>query len=65
MKTDLPKAIICDLDGTLAIIDHRSPFDASTAMDDLLNLPVANVIDVYSHQKEVPVSLFLVSGRDD
>lgn len=62
---ELPKAIICDLDGTLALIDHRSAYDASAAMDDILNLPVANVVRVYANQKDIPVALFLVSGRDD
>jgi hydroxymethylpyrimidine pyrophosphatase-like HAD family hydrolase len=59
------KAIICDLDGTLAIIDHRNPYDASTAMDDILNDPVANVIRVYANQQDIPVSLILLSGRED
>src|SRR6218665_209089 len=34
---DLPKAIICDLDGTLALMNGRNPFDASKRDEDELN----------------------------
>lgn len=58
----LPPAIICDLDGTLAIIDHRNPFDASTCEADELNEPVADIVKGYhasGHQ------IILLSGRTD
>ncbi|WP_100504056.1 AAA family ATPase [Mycobacteroides abscessus] len=32
---DLPYAVICDIDGTLAHMTNRSPYDASKALDDL------------------------------
>jgi predicted kinase len=35
---ELPKALICDLDGTLAILNGRNPFDASTCEEDKLNM---------------------------
>jgi predicted kinase len=38
----LPKAIICDLDGTLALHNGRNPYDASTCDEDLVNMPVAD-----------------------
>jgi hypothetical protein len=60
-----PKAIICDLDGTLAIIDHRSPYDASTAIDDVLNAPIGNILEVYSHQTLYDIRVILVTGRYD
>ena len=59
------KAIICDLDGTLALLNGRSPYDASRAEEDLLNDPVANLIEVYAHQKLHDIDLILMSGRDD
>lgn len=62
---NLPKAIICDLDGTLALIEHRSPYDASTAEQDILNNPIANILHVYSHQTEFPIDIILLSGRDE
>jgi hypothetical protein len=61
----MKKAIICDLDGTLAHIDHRDPYDASTCEEDLLNEPVANILTVYSEQKEFEIAILLVSGRED
>ena len=59
---DLPKAIICDLDGTLALMNGRNPFDASRCDADLLNEPVANLLKNY-HQ--LRYKILLVSGRED
>ncbi|WP_310556853.1 AAA family ATPase [Flavobacterium sp.] len=59
---DLPKAIICDLDGTLALMNGRNPFDASKCDQDLLNEPVANVLKNY---KQLGYKILLVSGRED
>jgi hypothetical protein len=64
-KADLPRAIICDLDGTLALLGKRSPYDTARSSEDILNLPVANVIEVYAHQKTYDVRLILVSGREE
>jgi predicted kinase len=58
----LPKAIICDLDGTLALTNGRNPFDASTCDQDLLNEPVANLLKNY---KTLGYKILLVSGRED
>lgn len=44
---ELPKAIICDLDGTLALMNGRNPFDASKCDEDEINNPVANVLRNY------------------
>lgn len=59
---DLPKAIICDLDGTLALLNGRNPFDASKCDEDLLNEPVANVLKNY---KSLGYNILLVSGREE
>lgn len=64
-STGLPRAIICDLDGTLALLGKRSPYDTARATEDLLNLPVANVIEVYANQKAFDVRLILISGREE
>lgn len=58
----LPKAIICDLDGTLAIIDGRNPFDAQGCENDLLNIPVANAVKNYA---DLGHKVLLLSGRSD
>lgn len=59
---ELPKAIICDLDGTLALMNGRNPFDASKCDEDELNNPVANVLRNY---KKLGYKILLVSGRED
>src|SRR5512135_3110256 len=43
----LPLAIICDLDGTLALLNGRSPYDASMCLDDGLNVPIAHIVRTY------------------
>jgi len=58
----LAKAIICDIDGTLAIIEGRSPFDATLCEQDALNEPIANIVkDEYAKGTHI----FLFTGRKD
>jgi hypothetical protein len=45
----LPFAIICDMDGTLALRGDRTWFEWSKVGQDTLNLPVARVLDVFKH----------------
>ncbi|MCU0350376.1 MAG: hypothetical protein MUF43_06030 [Flavobacterium sp.] len=59
---DLPKAIICDLDGTLALMNGRNPFDAARCDHDLLNEPVGNLLRNY---KKLGYQIILVSGREE
>jgi len=54
----LPHAIICDLDGTLALYNGRSPYDASTCDQDLVNEPVKQVLLSYKGH------IIFVSGRE-
>ena len=54
----LPTAVICDLDGTLCLMNGRNPYDASTCENDLLNELVAEIIQSYT-------DVLLVSGRED
>ena len=58
---DLPKAIICDLDGTLAFMNGRNPFDAARCEYDILNEPVGNLLRNY---KKLGYKILLVSGRE-
>ena len=55
-------AIICDLDGTLALLNGRSPYDASTCENDELNTLVRDVWDSFDLNEHVKI---LVSGRSD
>lgn len=53
----LPDIILCDLDGTLCLMNGRNPYDASTCNDDLLNEHVASIIK--------GKFVIFVSGRED
>ena len=58
----LPEAVICDLDGTLALMNGRSPYDASTCDKDLPNHPVIKtLIAHYRAGREI----IFCSGRED
>jgi hypothetical protein len=62
-ETPMKKSIISDIDGTLALIGNRDPFNPKTVADDLLNNPVANILEVYSKQQEFDIAVILVTGR--
>lgn len=58
----LPKAILCDLDGTLALMGDRSPFDASECdVKDKPNWPVIFCVLAMHLQG---VKIVFMSGRD-
>jgi predicted kinase len=59
---NLPKALISDLDGTLAILNGRDPYIAIECENDELNIPVANVVKNY---KNLGYKIILFSGRFD
>jgi hypothetical protein len=61
MADELPLAIICDLDGTLAHLNGRSPYDASTCLDDVLNEPIAHIVRTYA---AIGAKIILCSGRE-
>jgi predicted kinase len=53
-------AIICDLDGTLALLNGRNPYDASTCESDTPNELVKEIWTSFNHQDHMKI---LVSGR--
>lgn len=65
-KFDKPRAVICDLDGTLSLFEkqdkssayYRNPYDASTCDNDLLNSAVKYVLDACDN-------VILLSGREE
>ena len=59
--TTLPPAVLCDLDGTLAIL-RRSPYDAMACERDDLNEPIAQIIKNYH---SLGVKIILMSGREE
>jgi len=57
----LPYAVMVDLDGTLAIHDGRSPYDAAKCGTDLVNQAVATALQGFAS----PMHVILCSGRED
>lgn len=58
----LSAAVICDLDGTLSLLNGRDPYNASTADQDLINYPVLRAVTDYY---DGGTKLIFVSGRED
>lgn len=61
---DLPECVVVDLDGTLALMGDRSPYDTAKCHEDTLNVAVAELIDMY-RRRVVPVTVILVTGRNE
>ena len=57
----LPPAIICDIDGTLAHMYNRSPYDWSKVGEDKVDIHIAWLVNVLFRS----VNVILVSGRDE
>lgn len=59
---ELPEAVICDLDGTLSLLNGRNPYDASTCDQDLPNTPVIECVKaMYATGRKI----IFMSGRED
>jgi len=66
----LPHAIICDLDGTVAFMNGRSPYDGDKVDTDLPNQPVITLVEQYlwslnQGSKEPTTKVIFLSGRED
>lgn len=59
-----PDAIICDLDGTLALFGKENPYDRDFTKDNL-NVKVADILWTYYTQAESGLNIILISGRQD
>lgn len=57
---NLPPAILCDIDGTLAIMQDRGPFDWAKVGQDKLNISVAKMLCAHN----VHTHIIILSGRD-
>lgn len=60
----LPRCIICDLDGTLALHNGRNPFDASKIHTDKVNFQVKNILYTYRY-KPLETEIIYISGRSE
>lgn len=56
------RAIICDLDGTLALLTRRGPYEGHKCELDELSEPIAHILKTYH---EAGFAIVLVSGRED
>lgn len=60
---DLFDCVICDLDGTLALMGDRDPYNAATCENDKVNI---NILDILKHEHiDGDKDTFLLSGRPD
>jgi len=62
LVSGVPEAVLCDLDGTLALMNGRSPYDASTCDQDLPNIPVIETVKAHYLQGR---EIIFCSGRED
>lgn len=61
----LKRAILCDIDGTLAHMVNRSPYDWSKVGEDTVDEVVRDVLLKYANSTDiVKPSIILLSGRD-
>ncbi len=58
----LPLAVMCDIDGTLALMSDRDPYDGSRADEDSLNFPVGLTIRLLN---DWGVKILFCSGRSE
>lgn len=57
---DLPKAIVCDMDGTLCLMHNRGPHEYNKVKEDLLCEPVKNILD---NMKAAGYKIIIATGR--
>ena len=55
-------AVIFDIDGTLAVMGDRSPYDGAAVWKDTPNRDVARALNIY---RETQHTIYIVSGRDE
>ncbi len=59
----LPEAIIVDIDGTVARMVDRGPYDQDRVLEDAMEDDVLDLIEAYA--KEYGLKIIFLSGRDD
>lgn len=66
---DLPNCIIVDIDGTLAHMNGRNPYDYNLVGTDVVDENVANIVRRYAQRDIMEMTpdtyIIIVSGRDD
>lgn len=59
----LPAAVMCDIDGTLALTGDRGPYDFTRCEVDLINVPVRQALRAFRHADND--TIVLLSGRGE
>ena len=64
--TNRPHAIICDIDGTLAHMVDREPYDWDKVSNDEVDEPIRDTLERANYDRYgcTPVAVLLISGRD-
>lgn len=62
---ELPPCIIVDMDGTLANLGDRSPYDDAACEVDTLNEPVWRTVQRLTSDMDRKVTFIVMSGRDE
>lgn len=62
-NVDLPPVILCDIDGTVALMGDRNPYDLTTVSQDEPNRPVAAVVGAIARDRHL--GIVFMSGRDE
>lgn len=57
----LPMAIMCDIDGTLAHMTDRSPYDWNRVGEDLINPAIKNLLNILKDEYRI----LFISGRNE
>ena len=55
-------AIMCDLDGTLSLLNGRDPYKPETCNDDMVNKAVARVLEIFH---AAGYKIVFLSGREE
>jgi len=61
INNSLQKAVICDIDGTLAWMQNRSPYDYTKVKNDLYD---NRLIELLTYLQNQGIQLIIVSGRE-
>lgn len=62
IKDGLPEIVLVDLDGTIALLNNRSPYDATNCDQDFPNIPVIECVKaMYAAGRKI----IFMSGRED
>lgn len=63
-QPDLPKAVICDLDGTVAWMQNRSPYDGTKVDEDKCDPMLQTLLHAISMSSLHSIEVIFVSGRE-